>query len=189
MRTVRPRVGLALLVFAICPVIPSLGLSQIPNQGFESWSGGEPLGWSTTNKWHQPTSVTATPESHSGSFAARGDAPFMSGSYGYAYIIAEFPCSEIPERMKLHYKFIPRGEDALYVEVSFRDIQGYIGVREFADGFAVVTDPAYDYALLDIPLNRIEAGLPAHCWISIGIESQWGMGMGDEPKGPSTFMV
>ena len=170
-------------------LFPCRGTAQVPNSGFESWDGGEPQGWSTTNMYTSTKSVFVSYDSHSGSFAARGEAPYIRGSYRYAWLIAEFPCSEIPERMKLHYKFMPKGEDGLYVGVSFQDRPGYLDLVVFAGGGAEVLVPAPEYTALDIPVERTEPGMPTYCRITIGIEAAWAQGMGAEPTAASAFIV
>ena len=172
--------------FLVCP---SRGTAQIPNPGFESWSGGEPEGWSTTNRYGGAKSVFVSYDSHSGAFAARGEAPYESGSYKHTWLIAEFLCPEIPGRLKLHYKFTPKGDDGLYVNVSFQDRPGYLDLRVFARGTAEVVVPALEYTTLDIPVERAEAGTPTYCRLVINIEAAWASGEGAAPTAASSFII
>ena len=169
-------------------LFPCRGTAQVPNSGFETWDGGEPQGWSTTNMYASTKSVFVSYDSHSGSFAARGEAPYIRGSYRYVWLVAEFPCSEIPERMKLHYKFMPKGEDGLYVSVIFRERPGF-DAPLVAEGYGAVVVPTLEYTTLDVPMQRTGAGAPAYCQIIVGVEASWGSGLGAEPTAASSFIV
>jgi hypothetical protein len=52
----------------------SLSYAQIPNSGFENWSGTDPVGWATTNQLAllaNPLSVFNSPNAHSGNGACQ----------------------------------------------------------------------------------------------------------------------
>src|SRR4051812_246604 len=53
--------------------------AQVPNGGFENWTGGNPDNWRTTNQTGVVTPVTAVSPSHSGNFALKGEVVSLSG--------------------------------------------------------------------------------------------------------------
>jgi len=60
-------VSMTLVLF--CATI--LSAQTVPNGGFEDWSGGEPVDWTTNNVPGIPV-LTQTQPGHSGSYAIRG---------------------------------------------------------------------------------------------------------------------
>jgi hypothetical protein len=64
-------VPFALVIMLLSPI--TTAQAQIPNAGFESWSGGEPVDWSTNNS-PDLVLVTQTNVAHSGASAAQGTA-------------------------------------------------------------------------------------------------------------------
>ena len=68
-------------------LVASVAFSQIPNAGFENWSGSpaSPNGWVVSNSGGPPPIVTVTPvnDVHSGALAARGAVIDAGGGVGY----------------------------------------------------------------------------------------------------------
>lgn len=57
-----------------------LAFAQIPNAGFEQWTGNEPAGWSTNNA-NLPGSTTKCTTAHSGSYSAQISTMPVATSY------------------------------------------------------------------------------------------------------------
>lgn len=59
--------------FMSCVVVAMIAFSLqaqvIPNAGFETWSGGSPTGWATSNAASLWTTVTQSGTVHGGTFA------------------------------------------------------------------------------------------------------------------------
>ena len=87
-------IGVALI--SIC-FLWNAGLAQIPNAGFENWTGIDPTGWATSNAPPVYTNVTQSTVAHGGSLAVRGDVVLIPpvaigpaiqsgpGGHGFAY--------------------------------------------------------------------------------------------------------
>jgi len=69
-------------LFALALSFPALTKAQIPNAGFETWAGGEPVGWVTTNYPGYWVPVTQTANVYSGYSALQGT---VIDYYGYLY--------------------------------------------------------------------------------------------------------
>ncbi|HYM20365.1 MAG TPA: T9SS type A sorting domain-containing protein [Candidatus Kapabacteria bacterium] len=70
------------LLFCVLIVIclPKANYGQILNAGFETWTGGDPDNWATSNIPGSVTNVSSTTDAHGGSLAARGDVVQFSGT-------------------------------------------------------------------------------------------------------------
>lgn len=162
------------MLSAICFVIAfslmtAKTIAQIPNPGFEAWSGGDPVNWQTTNSPPTLVNVTQATPAHGGSFAVQGSViavstfpfpPFIvSGPDGEGY-----PETSRPAALHGWYKFSPVGNDIFYVFIAFtKDGQGVgAGVftasaaqstyREFVANIGYVTgvDPDTAYIIVQI---------------------------------------
>jgi hypothetical protein len=65
-------IHLSKLIFLTSILVTTLQ-AQIPNHGFEDWTGGDPDGWLTTNFPPLIVNVTQTNNSHTGNWAVRGE--------------------------------------------------------------------------------------------------------------------
>lgn len=62
------------LLVAAVVLITTVAFAQIPNGGFENWTGGNPDSWATSNAAPVYTNVTKSTTAHGGAASARGDA-------------------------------------------------------------------------------------------------------------------
>jgi len=62
------------LLFAAVVLITTGAFAQIPNAGFENWTGADPTSWATSNAAPVYANVTKSTTAHGGSASARGDA-------------------------------------------------------------------------------------------------------------------
>jgi hypothetical protein len=104
-------------------LLVSFGFSQIPNSGFENWTGSDPTGWATSNAPVLYTNVTPSTDAHTGSYAVRGDAVLIytmviepviqsgPGGHGFAY-------SQKPLSFTGYYKFFPQSGDRFGINVE-----------------------------------------------------------------------
>ena len=109
--------------------------SQIPNAGFENWTGGEPDGWITSNIPSFVTNVTQSSESHSGSSAAK----LVVGSFltipywGAIYSrndqtgIGGFPVSQRHGSLRGYYKLTSSSSKVLDITIYFTKGDSLIG--------------------------------------------------------------
>lgn len=140
--------------------------AQVPNGGFEQWVGGQPTGWLTNSIPGIIVTVTQSNNSHSGSFAARGDVASFSGFFFPPYLIAGdsagFPVSERYGSLKGFYQFSPQGSDimAAYV-IMYADTIG-IGA-----GAALLTPTASGYTSFEVPIQYVTGDIPTQCFVEI----------------------
>jgi hypothetical protein len=107
----------------------SLAFAQnpIPNPGFEDWTNGNPDGWLTDNIPGYYTVVTQSTNSHSGTYAVKGEAIQAGESVFPPYIFTanqQFPVEQNYTRMTGYYQMTNNGEDVLFVWMYLYDAQG-----------------------------------------------------------------
>ena len=112
------------------------GFSQIPNPGFESWSGGNPVSWLTTNSPPSLVNVTQASPGRTGSFAVQGTvvaiATFavpvviISGPDGLGY-----PNTTRPAALHGWYKYTSVSGDIFNVIIGFQKNGTAIGAGAF----------------------------------------------------------
>jgi len=154
--------------------ISSLLFAQIPNAGFENWTGGEPDGW-VTNNADPYFFVTQSNSSHSGSSALKGE----SLNYFQSFVLGPtvlcegdngdgFPISSRYNSLKGFYKFNPQGGDKLFVEAVFSSDTVGIGIG------AGLLDASASYTEFAFPIIYIDPTTPNLCSIYITIYNQNG---------------
>jgi len=141
--------------------------AQIPNAGFENWTGSEPDGWATNNA-DPYFFVTQSNSSHSGSSALKGE----SLNYFQSFVLGPtvfcegdngdgFPIDARYNSLKGFYKFNPQGGDQLYITVFLTQDTVGIGAG------AIVLDGAASYTEFGVPIALINQGTPNLCYIII----------------------
>jgi hypothetical protein len=144
--------------------------AQIPNPGFESWTAGNPDGWATSNA--PPAglvNVTQTSDSHSGSYALKGEVVNFSG------IIVEpaiqsgpggigFAISGQYHSFDLWYKFTPVGGDKFSVNIGLKKS----GIT-IAQGAAAPSATVGVYTHLTGTFNYLTGDVPDSAIIQISI--------------------
>ncbi|OGU48027.1 MAG: hypothetical protein A2000_12825 [Ignavibacteria bacterium GWB2_36_8] len=104
----------------------SFAQNPVPNDGFESWSGNTPTGWSAPTNisgFFEP--ITKSTDAYTGNFAVRGEVLNAGGSPVVPIIYTgspsqqTFPVSENHISLEGSYKFSPQGGDMLYIEIVF----------------------------------------------------------------------
>ncbi len=147
--------------------------AQIPNPGFENWTSGNPDGWLTTNFPPLIVNVTQSNDSHTGSWAVRGEVidfmfpipPILNTG---SLTSPGFPISDKITGISGFYKFSPVGGDiflvAAEVGVATASDTTIIGSGVFSIGAAV---SQYDFFSLDI--IYFDTGIPNWANITISI--------------------
>jgi hypothetical protein len=103
--------------------------AQIPNAGFESWSGGDPVGWQTSNS--PPTLVNVTQVAGRSGSAAQGVVVSFSGFAVPVALTAGFSMSTRPAALHGWYKYTGVGGDAFVVSIAFSKNGNGIGAAAF----------------------------------------------------------
>ena len=123
-----------LAIFIVLSIV-SFTQAQIPNAGFENWTGGEPDGWITSNIPSFITNVTQTAESHSGSSAAKlVVGSFLTIPYGGAIYSGSdqdgtsgFPVSQQHGSLRGYYKLTSSPSKILDIIIYFTKGDSLIG--------------------------------------------------------------
>jgi hypothetical protein len=147
------------------------GSAQIPDPGFESWTGGIPDGWFTSD-FTVPgvlslVNVTQSTDAHGGSSAVQGTVIDNSGS-PYPPLLTSgvdavgFPINSRPEALHGWYKLVSEGGDALDVLLS---TQAH-GVANGVGAFLYAT-PQSTYKEFVLNIIYTNGDTPDTAWISI----------------------
>lgn len=175
-----------LLLIAIA-LMPILTIAQVPNAGFETWASGNPTDWLTTNIPGFATPITQATPSHSGSYAAKGQAVDYQGQI-FAPVLASmslsgtgFPVTQLYANLDVWYKTNLVGTDLMTVGVLFMDGSG----MTLAAGAVDVTTNSSAFTQLTVPVQYLQAGTPASCIITITCSDAGG----NEPDVNTWFVV
>ncbi len=112
---------LSKLIFLTLILVTALqAQNPIPNPGFEEWTGGEPVGWLTTNFPPLIVNVTQTNNSHSGNWAVKGEVidvmfpipPILNTG---SQTSPGFTVNERIESISGYYQLSPLGDDHFFV--------------------------------------------------------------------------
>ena len=106
--------------------------AQIPNAGFENWTGGNPDGWISNNVPGFIETITQSNNAHSGSYAVRGEVvnafgvPFPPSLFAGDTTsgVVGFPISQRHAILTGYYQFQPIGGDAMLVSAAIYAISG-----------------------------------------------------------------
>lgn len=163
-------------LYAIFALIMFLCLSvsaQIPNGGFESWTGDNPNSWTTNNVEGVLTTITKSNSAHTGSSALKGEVVNLAG-FGIIgpYLISNdgtsdegFVINKKYNSVKGYYKLNTTANDQLVVIVGV-----YTGDTGVGAG-VVQLHAAGSYTQFSVPIAYEPTfnGTPDHCVISIQI--------------------
>lgn len=134
--------------------------AQIPNEGFEQWSGSNPVNWVSGNV-EGFTFVTPSGNPLSGQFAARLETKSIMGNLVPAVLSAGsdgegFPVSQRHGQLSFYYKFSKTVSTAyLFVSVGFKKGKDGIGA-----GVLAINTPADNYIPVTIPVTYINEEIP-----------------------------
>jgi hypothetical protein len=111
-------------------IFASLAFAQnpIPNPGFEDWTNGNPDGWVSDNIPGYYIMVTQSTNSHSGTYAVKGEVIQAAEGVIPPYIFTanqQFPVEQNYTRMTGYYQMTNNGEDVLFAWMYLYDAQGY----------------------------------------------------------------
>lgn len=142
------------MMFAIFLVSSIINIGQdIPNGGFENWSGVNIDDWTHNSLASVPT-VVKTTDSFEGSSAVKGvvfdflGTPFPPTLFIGTHQTPTFPISENPKSLLGNYKFNSDGGDVLFIEVIILNLSEGGG----GEGHVEITNNASSYESLDIPI-------------------------------------
>ncbi len=159
------------VVVVLC-LVPGVGTSQIPNAGFENWTGNTPDGWVTSNAPPLYTNVTQSTVAHSGASAVRGDAVLFyttviqpviqvgPGGRGFGY-------NQRPGYFTGYYQFSPVGGDRFGINVGL--FMGGVSGTAVAFAAAALPTTVTSYTPFTVPFVYQDPGVPDTCIVQIQI--------------------
>ncbi len=172
-------------VVLVALAVASRTLGQIPNPGFEDWSGSTPSGWVTNNIPFVATPLTKSLSAHSGAAAVQGTVvPVLAfgGIPDIPFLWSGFPYSQRPGRLQGFYMFTPLGGDSLTVIVTMLQQQSVIGLASFSTGATVGS-----YTQFTIPIEYLVSENPDSCIIRFLIRGS--VVPNDTPHIGSTYLL
>ncbi len=150
--------------------------AQIPNPGFETWSGGEPSGWFTGNIQGFATPVTQSSTARTGTSALRGQVVSVNGT-PYPPIVQSgtdaqgFPISQRYGSLTGYHQFSPVSGDQLTILAVMERSGSGIGA-----GAITITTAASSYSQFTVPIVYSSGQTPDTCIIQISISGPSGGG-------------
>jgi len=157
-----------LLVLLVCF---SFLRAQVPNEGFENWTAGEPDFW-TTNNSDPDITITQSNSAHSGSFALKGECipfvpPFLPVLGPVALCAGAndegFPIEFRYNSLKGFYKFNSQNGDQIFVALEVNNGTQTIGVGSIA------LNSASSYTQFEVPIIYVDPTTPNKCILSFQI--------------------
>jgi hypothetical protein len=142
--------------------------AQIPNAGFENWTGGEPDNWLTNNIPPTP-SITQSADAHSGASAVRGEVitvfsfPLAPNLVSTNEDGLGFPVNQRWAELRGWYKFATTGSDLIVVNIVMSSGDTAIG------GGAALLGTSGAYASFSVPIFYLPATVPDTAYISVTI--------------------
>lgn len=141
---------LALLAFSFGHVTRSHAQNEVPNGGFEIWTGDDPDQWSTSNTGAPQVNITASTDAFEGEFSVRGEV--FSNATPVLATTDRFPISQSYDYLIGYYKLSPLGEgDRLRITGNlFND-----DPNEHSESFGEIElyDAADEWTLFVVPLD------------------------------------
>ncbi len=146
--------------------------AQIPNPGFESWTGTPPFdtptGWVTGNLPGLALGITKSTDARTGSFAVRGEVVDVLGIGTYPpYLWGLFPYTQRPGALTGYYKFTSASKDSLVMFVELFKASLLVPVASGEFGTATSVTP---YTKFSLPLDYYSPQSPDTAWFWAIIE-------------------
>ncbi len=170
-----------LQIFAIVLLMGNKVNAQVPNGGFENWSGTEANAWVSTNGLTflgNPQSVYKSTDAHSGSFACEintihvtnkpqgAGIPDYTGSIFLGKLVNFNPIMGAsnkyrPDKLVFWHKYIPKGTDSA---VALFTLTRWNTTTNKTDtvglGIAIITDSTSTYKKTEINVNYFDSKVP-----------------------------
>ena len=152
---------------------PGGAVAQIPNGGFENWSGVNPVGWGTSNDpMGTFINVSQSATAHGGSSAAYGVVVSVLG-YAVQPVLQSgidgegFRYTQRATNFTGYYQFSPVGGDKFSINVAL--FKGGVSGEAVAVAAAVLTPTVSTYTQFSVPFLYVTASTPDTCVVQIMI--------------------
>ncbi len=154
-------------------VVPARTPAQIPNPGFETWTGTTSLslpGWYVNNLPGLVETVTRSTTPHSGTYAAQGSVAVLAfvNSLYPPWLQSWFPFTERPGMLTGYLAFTSAGHDSLEIATLLYKNSVGQGIATGSWGTATSTT---GYTKFSIPLEYVSAETPDTAWIWVIIDN------------------
>jgi hypothetical protein len=164
---------LAVVVFFALALHSTSNAQAIPNGGFETWAGGDPAGWLTTNDDTLFVNVTKSTDAHSGSAAVRGEVKSIGPGLGFPPgLLTEpaFALNSRPAAIQGWYKTSLLGGDVVHIVVVLAKADTGIGgtaitintsssvYQQFSSNIGILSEETPDSAIISVQISG-SAGL------------------------------
>jgi len=183
--TITIRIPVRVLVLLLVSFIQAQAQNPIPNSGFEAWSGGLPDGWVAAGTIPGTGPITQSDDSHTGSFAARGE-PIAFGDGVLPPFLAAgdlanpgFAVSQRHASLTAFLKYFPLNRDSLSIEVFMN-----IGFNTIGSGQMSFQDTISSYSQFSIPITYMTSGVPDRAIINVVVRS-----VGNDLPAVGTFFL
>ncbi len=134
--------------------------NEVPNPGFENWTGFVPDGWYVNNPGgNEP--ISQSTDARSGSFAMRGETldffgnPYPPGFWAGSITSQLVPVSSNYDNLTGYYKFSPAGGDTLFITVNIFDV----GNNLLGSGYARIFGTHTSYTAFEAPIEYVQSGV------------------------------
>lgn len=143
-----------------------MAFAQIPNAGFENWTGNIPNYWVTDNVpgFSAYDVITKSTDSHSGSSAARGEAVDFFGSPYPPILTSSFAVNQRYATFSGYYKFSPVQSDHFLATAVF-----YKNSMPIASAITEIPAAASAYTRFSVDFIYYSAEVPDTCIIELAI--------------------
>jgi len=146
-------------------------LAQVPNAGFESWTGSSPDNWMPS----YPTAISKSTDAHSGSAAVKGEVISLFGVLMPPQVICGTPggqgftVTNRPKTFTMWYKHNSVQGDVFFVNVVLYNGSNAVG------GAAGIFNATSAYTKISIDFTYMEGGaVPDNAYIQLGITADQG---------------
>ena len=159
---------LSLTALFIFFFIVQCSYAQIPNGGFENWTGGNPDGWTTNNVTGYLELVTQSNDAHSGSSSAKMEMKIAMSSLMQPVLFAGpflegIPVTQRHSTLNFYYKYAPTTSTVyLTVVVGMYKSGTFIG-----SGVAGTKNSASSYTKLTAQISYFDQSVPDKATIYI----------------------
>lgn len=170
--------------------VTSTVFAQIPNAGFETWTGGAPDTWATSNAGSIYINLTQSSTAHGGSSSARGEVISIGGVTAYQPILQAgtggtgFAYASRPGSITGWYQFNSVQADRFGVNVVL--YKGGTSGTVIANAAVADATTRSGWYQFNVPFTYVGAGDPDLCIIQFQIIAPVG---GSQPHVGSSFLL
>jgi hypothetical protein len=148
--------------------VPLSGLAQIPNPGFETWTGTTtllPTGWITNNIPGLAVGITRSTTAHTGTYSIQGAVVNFANQVSWAPSLNSFfPYTQRPGSLTGYYRLTSVAHDSLFVIVWMYkgSMSTYVAVGSFFTNVGTS-----QWTKFTAPLQYVSGLAPDTAWIEI----------------------